>query len=79
MSRADETIVCGQPLTPREMQVLLLMTEGYVAKEIGRKLTLSARTVEIYRHRAVYKLGARSGMHAVALAISRGLVPALLG
>jgi DNA-binding NarL/FixJ family response regulator len=79
MSRADEIVICGAQLTKRERDVLLLMAEGWVSKEIGRQLALSHRTVEIYRKRIAEKLGARSGMHAVAIAISREVIPALLG
>ncbi len=38
-------------LTPREREVATLLTDGLTSKEIGRSLSISHRTVEIYRAR----------------------------
>lgn len=64
----------GDPLSPREWQVLTLSAQGMTAKEIGRHLGwLSPRTIDIHRERAVKKLGGRTIGHAIALAISNGV------
>jgi RNA polymerase sigma factor (sigma-70 family) len=47
-------------LTPREKEVLVLLTEGQSNKLIARKLDLSPRTVEGYRSRITEKLDAKS-------------------
>lgn len=47
-------------LTPRERDVLAAVLEGDGNKEIGRRLGISHRTVEIHRGRAMAKLNASS-------------------
>lgn len=47
-------------LTPRERDVLQLITNGQSNKEAGRELGISPRTVEVHRARVMEKLGARN-------------------
>jgi FixJ family two-component response regulator len=47
-------------LTPREREVLQLITEGRSNKEAGRMLGISPRTIEVHRARVMEKLGARN-------------------
>jgi len=47
-------------LTPRERQVLHLITSGQSNKEAGRELGISPRTIEVHRARVMEKLGARN-------------------
>jgi FixJ family two-component response regulator len=47
-------------LTPREREVLDLMTQGKQNKAIGQDLGVSPRTVEIHRARVMEKMGAHS-------------------
>ncbi|MDB5613432.1 MAG: Two-component response regulator, FixJ family, consists of and domain [Devosia sp.] len=47
-------------LTPRERQVLQLITNGQSNKEAGRELGISPRTVEVHRARVMEKLCARN-------------------
>ena len=47
-------------LTPREREVLQLITSGQSNKEAGRELGISPRTVEVHRARVMEKLGARN-------------------
>lgn len=47
-------------LTPREREVLACAAEGLPNKEIGRKLNISPRTVEVHRSRALHKIGAKN-------------------
>jgi PAS domain S-box-containing protein len=49
-----------QKLTPREREVVSLLVEGKTSKEIARHLSLSHRTVEVYRARLLKKYGASS-------------------
>lgn len=47
-------------LTPREREVLQLITNGQSNKEAGRHLGISPRTIEVHRARVMEKLGARN-------------------
>ncbi len=47
-------------LTPREREVLQLITSGQSNKEAGRELGISPRTIEVHRARVMEKLGARN-------------------
>jgi len=54
-------------LTPREMQVLRLVTLGNSNKVIAADLGVSQRTVEIHRAHLMEKMGARSLAHLVRM------------
>ena len=45
-------------LTAREREVAALLIDGLTSKEIGKRLAISHRTVEIYRARLMRKYGA---------------------
>ena len=47
-------------LTPREREVLQLITNGQSNKQAGRELGISPRTIEVHRARIMEKLGARN-------------------
>ena len=70
---ADEP---GSALSPREREVLALLAEGASNKEIARALGLSVHTVKFHIATLNEKLGARSRVEAVAIAIRSGLVMA---
>lgn len=53
-------------LTQRERDVAILTCRGLTSKEIGRELTLSYRTIEVYRARLQQKFGARKLAELVA-------------
>jgi DNA-binding CsgD family transcriptional regulator len=58
----------GQPLTPRELQVLNQFCSGtYTAKGVARKLGISHRTIEVHMSNAIVKLGAQNQLHAVLI------------
>jgi len=55
-------------LTRREKQVLTLMANGYMIKEMASELGLSFFTVRNYKRNILVKLRALNSSHAVALA-----------
>jgi DNA-binding NarL/FixJ family response regulator len=63
-----------QEPTPREIEVLQLISEGLVNREIGRLLFLSEETVKSHVRHLLAKLNARSRAHAVAVGFRRGLL-----
>ena len=63
------------PLTPREMTVLLLLTDALTAAAIGRRLGISDRTVHKHVEKIYRKLGTRDRISTVLRAQQLGLVP----
>jgi DNA-binding NarL/FixJ family response regulator len=59
--------VDAEPLTPREKEVLSLVSEGLRNKDIGQRLFISEVTVKVHVRNIMRKLGARSRAHAVSL------------
>jgi two-component system response regulator FixJ len=62
----------AEHLTPREREVLLLVTSGASNKEAGRTLSISPRTVEVHRARIMDKLGAKNAADLVRLVLRPG-------
>ena len=68
----------GRPfdaLSAREWQVMLMMARGDSAQTIARALCLSPKTVSTYRCRLLHKLGVRSDLDLLRLALHDGLLP----
>jgi DNA-binding NarL/FixJ family response regulator len=63
-----------QEPTARENQVLQLISDGLVNREIGEHLHLSEETVKSHVRHLLAKLQARSRAHAVAIGFRRGLI-----
>jgi DNA-binding NarL/FixJ family response regulator len=64
----------GQEPTMREIEVLQLISDGLVNREIGQRLFLSEETVKSHVRHLLAKLQARSRAHAVAVGFRRGLI-----
>ena len=56
-------------LTPREREVLDAAAQGLHAREIGEKLGISTRTVEVHKTRIMAKLGVRNVAELVRFAM----------
>ena len=62
-------------LTPREIQVLDLLADGYEYREMGQLLSIQRDTVKkMVAYRILPKLGADNKTQAVAMALRRGLI-----
>lgn len=59
-------------LSDREADVLRLIAQGYSNKEIGTQLTISVKTVETYKARAMEKLNLDSRVAIVRYAVQQG-------
>jgi DNA-binding NarL/FixJ family response regulator len=66
----------GQPLTPREREVLQLLAEGKTNKEVAAALGIGLKTVETHRMNLMSKLGLHSVVDLVRYAIRNGIVAA---
>jgi DNA-binding NarL/FixJ family response regulator len=62
-------------LSDREREVLQLAAEGRTNAEIGKRLFISPRTVEIHRAHMLKKLGLRSQTQLIRYALKRGILP----
>jgi DNA-binding NarL/FixJ family response regulator len=63
-----------QEPTAREIEVLQLISDGLVNREIGQRLFLSEETVKSHVRHLLAKLQARSRAHAVAVGFRRSLI-----
>ena len=61
-------------LTPREQEILTLLAEGLVNKEIAVRLGISEHTVKTHLAAIYEKLEAANRAEAVATGLRRGLV-----
>jgi len=61
-------------LSPRERDALTLLALGYSRAQASESLQISEHTLRVYIEGARYKLGAMNTTHAVALALSQGLL-----
>ena len=73
-SPPNTTREVGQDPTAREIEVLQLVADGLVNREIGERLFLSEETVKSHVRHLLAKLQARSRAHAVAVGFRRGLI-----
>jgi DNA-binding NarL/FixJ family response regulator len=65
---------CQESLSPREIDVLKLIRDGRQNKEIAYRLSIAESTVNFHIKNLVDKLRASGRAHAVAIALSRGLL-----
>lgn len=68
-----------ETLTAREREIMLLMSEGLVAKQMAAKLQLSEVTVKVHRARMMRKLELRSPIEVARLIDSMGQETAHIG
>jgi DNA-binding NarL/FixJ family response regulator len=61
-------------LTPREAEVIALVSDGLQNKEIARALIVSEETVKSHVSSIMHKLDAASRTHAVGIAFRSGIV-----
>ncbi len=63
-----------EDLSAREMEVMLKITDGRRIPDIASLMCLSPKTVSTYKYRILGKLGARSEVELVRMAMRYGLV-----
>jgi DNA-binding NarL/FixJ family response regulator len=68
-----ERIPCSE-LTSRELEILNLVTKGFLNKEIAESLSISEGTVRVHISNVLMKLGCSDRAQAVSEAIRRGIV-----
>ncbi|SEF51477.1 regulatory protein, luxR family [Jhaorihella thermophila] len=64
----------ARALSPREVDAMTLLAMGYSRAQVAKTLEISEHTLRVYIESARFKLGALNTTHAIARAISRGLI-----
>lgn len=64
-------------LAPRELEVMLMLSEGRSLREISERLCVSPKTVSTYRTRLMRKLGTNSNVELAHVAFRHGLIAPL--
>lgn len=59
----------SERLTPREIEVLAEVVKGASAKEAGRALGISPRTVEVHRSNILHKLGVKNALELMRVVL----------
>ncbi len=70
----DEKDFAHYWLTPRELEVLRLVSAGLSAKEIGKILNIAPRTVDRHIDHIRLKTRTKNRSHMIAVALSKGLL-----
>ncbi len=69
------TLQPHEKLSPRERELLSLLTEGYTNTQIAERLCVSRRTVDAHRANLKRKLGIRSQAQLIRYALEHGILP----
>ena len=64
-------------LAPRELEVMLMLSEGRTLREISERLCVSPKTVSTYRTRLMRKLGTSSNVELAHVAFRHGVIQPL--
>ena len=64
-----------ETLSPREREVMAMVTAGLLNKQAAAKIGLSEVTVKVHRHNVMKKLGAKSLPELVRIADTLGIEP----
>ena len=70
----EPSLESSHPLSPRELQVLTLASEGLANKEIAYRLGLSQRTIQFHLNSVFNKTGTSSRTEATAHALKQGWI-----
>ena len=65
----------GQSLTARQKEILRLVAQGCTNREIGQRLAISVRTVEVHRFNLMRRLRVRNVAQLLRQAIALNIIP----
>jgi DNA-binding NarL/FixJ family response regulator len=63
-------------LTPRQVQIVTMLTSGLSSKEVAHELGLSSKTIDVHRARIMERLGLSDMTSLTRYAVRKGLVKA---
>jgi DNA-binding NarL/FixJ family response regulator len=73
MGKGRSTMV--PTLTPRQKQILHLITQGYTSREIAEQLRISVQTVEVHRFNLMRRLEVRNVAQLIRQALLLKYLP----
>lgn len=73
-AQTNDLLARAATLTPREREIVGLVVDGHLNKEIAERLGLALVTVKVHRGSAMSKLGAGNPAELTQLAIQAGIV-----
>ena len=65
----------AQSLTARQKEILRLVAQGFTNREIGERLDISVRTVEVHRFNLMRRLRVRNVAQLLRQALAHRLIP----
>lgn len=71
-TKGDDSLL--DSLSERELQIMLMITQGQKVQDISTKLCLSPKTVNSYRYRIFDKLGINSDVELTLMAMRLGII-----
>ena len=71
---SDNVVQQVPSLSPRELSVMTYLAKGYSRAQAAQELQISEHTLRVYIEAARHKLGAINTTHAVARALSCGII-----
>jgi two-component system response regulator DegU len=74
LTSRTEAIPFISPLTPREIEILEYIAQGYLNKQIAAELGISEQTIKNHVTSILRKLNANARTEAVVVAIKQGLI-----
>ena len=76
MEKNDTSEAIIKSLSPRQVQVLQLVAQGYTSREIAEEIELSVHTVRVHRAQLMQRLNVHNVAELISLAYKAGLLSA---
>jgi DNA-binding NarL/FixJ family response regulator len=73
-SQSEEGSIDLRTITPREIEIIDYLSEGYSTKEISNKLFISSKTVERHKSNLLKKMKLRNTAQLIKFAVENGLL-----
>ena len=74
VSESEAGSVDYRTITPREVEIIGYLSDGFSTKEISNKLFISCATVERHKSNLLKKMNLRNTAHLVKVAVENGLL-----
>lgn len=72
--QTDRDVLSALSLTEREKEILRMIQQGFLSKEISAKLSISFHTVNTHRQNILKKLNANNSLEAISYAEKMGFI-----